>query len=341
MSNIGRYRSARIDNQLIGLSMSYQRENLLARGLGLEHLRELLLRVARPLLRQGASIAYGGNWQKGEDNFTYELLQLIKAEQADNSLGGHDTSLTIGRLYNHSAWPHYLSITPGIEAQWINCCRIVRVTQKDAGIEGKHIVPDSEAGTGSEKVLFNSAVTLSAMRRLMMHSMSVSIPDCPPEIIPPVMARVTLGGKIDDFSGFLPGIFEEALLTLENKRPLYVLGGFGGASGVLAQAFLASGNDRPPELTIDWHQERNSNLTKLTEASKKYPIPSGVRATAPGLDALFQLVLNVRSNPGQILRTGLNDLESQELLTTSDITRAVQLVRKGLDSQFDLAPLPA
>jgi hypothetical protein len=67
MSNIGRYRSARIDNQLIGLSMSYQRENLLARGLGLEHLRELLLRVARPLLRQGASIAYGGNWQKGED----------------------------------------------------------------------------------------------------------------------------------------------------------------------------------------------------------------------------------------------------------------------------------
>ena len=89
----------------------------------------------------------GAIGRKGRHNFTYELLQLIKAEQADNSLGGPDTSLTIGWLFNHSAWPHYLSITPGIEAQWINCCRIIRVTQKDAGIDEKDIVPDAEAGT--------------------------------------------------------------------------------------------------------------------------------------------------------------------------------------------------
>ena len=32
-------------NKVIALSISWQRENLLARGLGLEHLRDLLLRA--------------------------------------------------------------------------------------------------------------------------------------------------------------------------------------------------------------------------------------------------------------------------------------------------------
>jgi len=340
MNNIGRYRSGSIENKLIGFSLSYQRENMQARGLGLEHLRELLIRLARPLLRQGANLAYGGDWKKREDNFTYELLQLIKAEQADNSLGGPDMR-TIGWLFNHSAWPHYLSITPGIEAQWINCCRIIRVTQKDAGIDEKHIIPDAEAGTESERVLFNGAVTLSAMRRMMMQTMTRSIPDCPPDTIPPVIARVTLGGKSEGYSGFLPGIFEEALLTLENKCPLYVLGGFGGASEVLAQAFLASGTDRPEELKVDWHDARNPNQAKLAKACEKCVMPLGIRTTAAGLDALFQLVLQARLNLSDTLKTGLDDLESQELLTTSDITRAVQLVRKGLDSRFGLTPLPA
>ena len=66
MNNIGRYRSGSIENKLIGFSLSYQRENMQARGLGLEHLRELLIRLARPLLRQGASLAYGGDWKKRE-----------------------------------------------------------------------------------------------------------------------------------------------------------------------------------------------------------------------------------------------------------------------------------
>ena len=131
-----KYRSRAIEQSVIAFSVSYQRENLLARGMGLEHLRELLIRLARPILRQGASLAYGGHWKETEDNFTYDLLRLISAEQEDNSLGGSDTNLQIGILYNHSAWPHYLGISRTIEAQWINACRIVRVTQQQAGFGG-------------------------------------------------------------------------------------------------------------------------------------------------------------------------------------------------------------
>jgi len=335
-----RHRSRAIADKLIAISIAYQRENLLARGLGLEHLRELLLRLVRPLVRQSASLAFAGFWREIEENFTYDLLRLISAEQEDNSLGGADTNLTIGRLINHSAWPDYLEITPKIEAQWINCCRIVRVTQKDAGIADADIVPDGEARSGSDRAMFNAAVTLSAMRRLMMTGMTISIPDAGSESVPPAVARVVLGGKVTGSRGFLPGIFEEALLTLEHQQPLYVLGGFGGAAEVLARALLEVGDERPLEFTAGWH-EKNPDVARLQKLAVEFALPAGVRATGAALDALFVLVKQARGNLAGTLRTGLTDVETRELLTTRDVARAVQLVRKGLESQVGLEALPA
>ena len=339
--NARRYRSRAIADKLIAISIAYQRDNLLARGLGLEHLRELLLRLVRPLVRQSASLAFGGYWKETEENFTYDLLRLISAEQEDNSLGGPDTDLKIGRLINHSAWPNYLEITPKIEAQWINCCRIVRVSQKDAGIADADIVPGSEAKSGSDRAIFNAAVTLSAMRRLMMTGMSIAIPDAGIEVVPPAVARVVLGGKVDGYRGFLPGIFEEALLTLENGRPLYVLGGFGGAAEVLGRAMLGIGNPRPDELTAVWHQEKTPYVAKLAALGGQFAMPPEVRTTPVALDALFALVEQARVNLPDTLKTGLTDPETRELLKTRDVARAVQLVRKGLESQVGLQALPA
>ena len=54
------------------------------------------------------------------------------------------------------------------------------------------------------------------------------------ETIPPVNARIIIGGKVSQFSGVLPGLFEESLYCLEAKQPLYILGGFGGAAANLA-----------------------------------------------------------------------------------------------------------
>ena len=51
-ASTSKYRSRAIANNVIAFSISYQRENMLARGMGLEHLRELLIRLARPILRQ-------------------------------------------------------------------------------------------------------------------------------------------------------------------------------------------------------------------------------------------------------------------------------------------------
>jgi hypothetical protein len=335
-------RTTLIPDSVIAFSISFQRENLLSRGMGLEHLRELLIRLARLILRQGASLAYGGHWEETEDNFTFELLRLINSEQEDNSIGGPDTNFRIGKLYNHSPWPRYLKITPQIEAQWINCCRIVRITQQLAGIAEDDIVPDSITQDQKSRYEFNKAVTLSAMRRLMMEAMAVNIPDVQePEIIPPVVARILLGGKVDDYSGFLPGIFEEALFTLQKLRPLYVLGGFGGATEILARAMLGSGVVCPEEFTLDYQKAHNPALAPLLESSKNFSLPQGFLCTEEALKKLFALVMKARSDLSGTLNTGLDDRETRELLTTRDVANAVRLVRKGLIINNKLPNLPA
>jgi len=326
----GKYRSQELANKVIAFSISYQRDNLLARGMGLEHLRELLLRLARLFLRCGADLAYAGYWKEADDNFTYDLLRLISAEQEDNSLGGPDTSLRIGKLYNHSAWPAYLDITPRIEAQWINCCRIIRITQQQAGIADEDVVADNKRHYRSARTALNAAVTLSAMRRLSMHAIPIEMPDAPSETAPRIDARVLLGGKADGYSGFVPGIFEEALLTLREKCPLYILGGFGGAAGILAEAILKNDPPRPKELTAAWHIERNQALVRLLESADRFGLPTDCRSTEATLDELFPLLEEARKSPSAVLGTGLTDDETRELLETRSVANAVHLVHRGL-----------
>lgn len=336
-----RYRSRDLADRVIGLSIGYQRDHLLARGLGFEHLREMLLGLGRLLLRQGASLAYGGGWKEAEDNFTYELLRLISAEQEDNRLGGPDSNLTIGRLYNHTAWPYYLDITPQLEAQWINCCRIVRITQQAAGFTDEEIVPDADVASGGPRVHFNRVLTQSVMRRRMLEPMRIEIPEAAPEPVPPVCARVTLGGKVQDYSGVMPGIFEEALTALEKGCPLFLLGGFGGAAEVLANAIARPDGARPPELIVAWHEKHSAGFSALLKSFDQFRLPPPLPAIPVAFEALWQFIEAARAQPGATLRTSLTDEETRELLTTRDMNTAVRLVRAGLANQHQLRALPA
>jgi hypothetical protein len=161
------------------------------------------------------------------------------------------------------------------------------------------------------------------------------------ESVPPPIARVVLGGKTEGYGGFLPGILEEALITLENRCPLYVLGGFGGAAEILARALLEAGDQCPPEFTPAWHEATTPAVAKLARLSEQFALPPGVRTTPAALQAFFALVKQARADLPGVLQTGLNLPETRELLGTRDVARAVQLVRKGLEQRVGLQSLPA
>jgi len=329
MTPESRYRTNDLAKSVVAFSAAYQEDNLLARGLGLEHLKELLERLTRTILRKGGNIAYGGYWKKEPQNFTYHLLEIVKAEQEDGSRGGTQQGKPIGKLYNYAAWPHDLEISPTIEANVISTCRIVRFTQKDAGFQSDEIVavPGTDK-TGRE--LFNTAVTLSAMRCKMMQGITIKLPDLPPEEIPPVTARILLGGKEKGYSGFLPGIMEEALTTFEKKCPVYLLGGFGGAAQVLADAILNTDTVRPKELTAKWQFEQTPALEQLKRLSRRFRRPEGIRSTDALLEDVQAFIEKARGNPAEALQTGLDDQETRVLMQTHDIAKVVRLVIKGL-----------
>lgn len=348
-----RIRSRAAAHRLIALSLSYERAPLLARGFGLEHLRELLVLLARPLLRRGASLAYGGRLQERNDNFTFDLLRLVSAEQDEaaerEKAGDADDVLPIGRLYNYSAWPHYLRITPALEARWINSCRIIRIDQAMAGIPPDDRIPDGDVDPACDperdvanlprKLPLNGAICLSAMRRMTMDGLALTSPDVPrTESIPPVSVRIVLGGRLSGFSGFLPGIFEEVLLTLERGVPLYLMGGFGGAAEVIARALLAPpGTPLSETLYTDWHKARVDTLGRLQGMQ---PLPFGILDTQTGLARLRAAIEQARTGLPQALKTGLDDIETRELMETRDMRRAAALVHKGLE-QSNPSEVPA
>lgn len=336
---------------LIAIAVSFERDNLLARGLGLDHLKELLVRLTRPLLRQGISLAYGGNWDEQEGNFTYELLRLVSAEKTvetehqmvDGSPGNAaqphlEPRPSAGRLINHSAWPDYFKITPAIEAQWINCCRIVRTTPVMAGIPEEMVIPPAQLDLPLDdknypvQAFLHQALCLSAMRQAMLRGVSFPIPDHePPESIPPIDARIVLGGKIVGYRGFMPGIFEEVLLSLEARSPLYLLGGFGGATEVLAEALLAEPSAALPEaLQEEWHRQNTPGLALLKGPDGLPAASARLRETSALLRALREAIQAARSQLAIALNNGLDDEDNRRLLTTRDMREALGLVHKGL-----------
>lgn len=348
-----RYRSRESANRLIALSVSYEREPLLARGFGLEHLRELVILLARPLLRQGASLAYGGDWRERSDNFTYDLLRLVSAEQDEaaerEELGDAAEVPAIGRMYNYSAWPYYLRITPALEALWINSCRIIRIDQEMAGIPPEQRIPDGDFDPDQDvarmprNVLINTAICLGAMRRLATDGISLTSPDVPrTESIPPVAARIVLGGKLSGYSGFMPGIFEEALLTLERHTPLYLLGGFGGATEVVANALLAApGSAFHEELASAWQTKHTPELAALKNLQGARPLPYGILDSETGLIRLRTAIESARLDLPSALRTGLSLDETTELMRTRDMRRAAALVHRGLVNNKQFVELAA
>jgi hypothetical protein len=48
-------------------------------------------------------------------------------------------------------------------------------------------------------------------------------------------ARILLGGRVDRYKGNMPGIAEEALLSLQDGQPVFLMGGFGGCARDVAE----------------------------------------------------------------------------------------------------------
>jgi hypothetical protein len=201
-------------------------------GYPAREVERVLFVLCTTFIRHGARVLYGGNLDP--DGYTFKIFQHLAKAYAIRGPEPpfiHLLPEPIWRIAPFEELRHALAEGTEItDTQVISGDRIVgRLLATDEGIalrdakEGRTRPVDREAfGKWQRETAVSPAAAFTAMRKLSTEMMD---------------ARVIMGGKMgikeladDRYQGEFPGVAEEALATLTARKPLIVLGAFGGAA---------------------------------------------------------------------------------------------------------------
>ena len=256
--------------RVIALSIS-ESPDMLTLGLSDEHLRDAMVGIARHLLRTGVKLVYGGDLrQYGFSELLFEMVARYRPV-------GEDIAEYVG-VTNYLAWPVHIQMSYK---------KLKETTDALAGsaqlicldINGKPMTLEERSKRKQGKPTDTDwSRGLTAMRKYMLSNTN---------------ARIVLGGRVDGYKGEMPGIAEEALLSLKAKQPLFVIGGYGGCSREIA-------------VSIGLLKERIFD-----------------RCSWPGQDAFGHF-------SAADLNNGLNYEGNSTLASTPHIDQAIVLILRGL-----------
>jgi hypothetical protein len=265
-----------LDGRLIAISVSDapDRERL---GFPQREIDRAVLSICTALVRAGAQIAYGGNLDP--DGYTFKIFRHLAGAYA----GARDTPFhhfipgPVARVTRYEDL--YAILTEGRGVVWTEIAR------------GDAIVTARPGGGGirlGEDVVKDDA---------QLAAWFAAVPDPPPAqaysatrraVTSRADARVIAGGKMgilaypaDAYAGAMPGIVEEAILTLEGGKPLVVLGSFGGAARDIAIALgLIDPTGRVPR--TEQHASYAPSIERVAALSTRIPndLRSVLRAIA-------------------------------------------------------------
>jgi hypothetical protein len=143
------------------------------------------------------------------------------------------------------------------------------------------------------------------------------------EIVAKTQARIMMGGRTSGFKGKYPGLVEEVLLTLQANKPLFLLGGYGGASHAICQA-LQGGQ---PEALTESYQCRNEPYKTLLQEYNQRIADQQLDLTPIDYPALNKTFTGIGLSG---LNNGLTDEENSTLFATINNEEAIGLILTGL-----------
>ena len=307
--------------QTIAVSLSNSPDTSLYGG-SPEHLATLADDLVLYLLISGLRVAYGGvlghetppgiAMEANDINYVERLLAMVRSH---SPLFTNDVAKTFAPIDNWVAWPIHYRFTDaelriyGQEARLRDQKRPhdLDVTSQELNAHANGFFPPD---TLPQRYAW--ARSLTFMRREMQRNTS---------------ARVAMGGGLENYRGIWPGVLEEGVIALEAGQPLYLLGLFGGAARLLADALR--GVERK-ELTSAWL----STIPGADELRNEYRKRG--RAVQTPEDLRHWLAERGSAGLSKALRNGLSDDENIELVNADDPQRIVALILKGL--QATLAP---
>ncbi len=136
-----------------------------------------------------------------------------------------------------------------------------------------------------------------------------------------VAARVVVGGRLgpagDGYRGRMPGVLEEALLTIRTERPVYLVGAFGGCARLVFDAL--EGRSRPE---LQWDHQKTAPYSE--ELRVIY------QRRGESWDEYDAIADELKSRGIAGIKNGLTEDENRELAMTRSAERIVELILHGM-----------
>lgn len=259
-------------------------------GIGKAMFEDLSVELARHLLISGAHLVYGGDLRPG--GFT-ELFKDLAYQY-----GIYEKDKTLKNYFtNYLAWPIYIGMSPSTQAEYKSCrvlCQKSTIPDTIPTDLHSQMVPPSTVEN-----LYYWAESLKAMRLEMESNID---------------ARIILGGRVAGFKGYMPGLYEEAIIAANCKHPIFLLGGFGGAASRLIK--LLKG------------ETTSENL--FEECCSNHSYQDFVSYLDKEKEEMNFKALDVFSNNIDVLKNGLSKEDNERLFVTTNVTEIIALVLKGL-----------
>lgn len=196
----------------LGLSVS-ESPDLARLGLFDDQMRMTLGELARSIIVAGGDLYYGGHLKP--DGYTRFLIDELQR------YGRRDKPLKVCLAWNEHSTMRAEELADqhrllGLFGELIYLAQ-----------DGERLTAGQRKHQPTSRSDDSAAASLTSVRRFMAEHTD---------------ARIVIGGKRAGFEGEKPGIVEEVLLSLERHQPIYLAGGFGGATidviGALRPAFV-------------------------------------------------------------------------------------------------------
>jgi hypothetical protein len=135
-------------------------------------------------------------------------------------------------------------------------------------------------------------------------------------------ARLVIGGKLANFSGVIPGVVEEAYLSLKGGKPLFLVGGFGGAARAVCDQLRGVAR---PEFSETFSASKVPDYAACKGLYASYAVPF------ESMGEIGAAVASMGTGPlSRVLNNGLDDPDNLELMQCKDAQRVIELVLQGL-----------
>jgi hypothetical protein len=139
-------------------------------------------------------------------------------------------------------------------------------------------------------------------------------------------ARLLIGGQVGSFGvgglGRYPGLAEEALLALRSRKPVFLVGAFGGCTAALIEGLLG----RKPAAFKETARLATAEIRAVRDLYHDRLAPGAERVDY----ASFTAELEHIGIAG--LKNGLTPQENERLFVTTQLPEMVALVLRGLSN---------